>query len=195
MKIYLVLIILIFSLQFSTKADDISEFEVEGISVGDSLFEHFSKNEINEGLNNRTYYKDKSFFEIFLNKRDSNFDYLQIALKTNDQSYKIEKIMLLKDFSNQIEKCNKFKKKFISETIEFLDNAERIDNESVASADPSGKSYIYISTFYLPSGDFFNFSCTDYDKGVIEKRGWFDSFKVSIGSKEIAEYLNSDKAY
>ena len=195
MRVFITVLVLIFSLQSWTKADDISDFEIEGMSVGDSLFEHFSKNEIKDALNNPTYYKDKSFVEIFLNKKDSNFDYLQIALQTKDQSYKIEKIMLLKDFSNQIENCKKFKKELINESLEFLINAERIDGEKKAAADPSGKSYIYISSFYLPSGGIFNFTCTDYDQEIIKKHGWFDSFKVSIGSKEMAEYLNSGRAY
>ena len=141
MKLFLLFIILIFNLQSLTKADDIRDFEIEGMSIGDSLFEHFSKNVIENALDNKTYYKDKSFFEI------------------------------------------------------FLDNAERIDGDRKAKADPSGKSYVYISSFYLVSGGIFNFSCTDYDKEIIKKRGWFDSFKVSIASEGMAEYLLSDKAY
>ena len=195
MRILLTAILLILSFQSWTKADDINDFEIEGMSIGDSLFEHFSKKEIKIALENKTYYKDKNIFEIFLDKKNSNFDFLQVALRTDDKSYIIEKIMLLKDFSDQIENCKKFKKNFINESLEFLDNAERIDGDKKAKADPSGKSYIYISTFYLPSGGVFNFSCTDYDKGIIKKRGWFDSFKVSIASKQMTEYLLSDRAF
>ena len=46
MRIFLSVLILIFSLQSWTKADNISEFEIEGISIGDSLLDHFSKEEI-----------------------------------------------------------------------------------------------------------------------------------------------------
>ena len=195
MRIIIIIITFFIYLQSITIADDIKEFEIEGLSIGDSLFEHFSKKIIENSLNNKTYYKDKSFFEIFLNKKNSDFDFLQIALRTDDKSYHIKKIMLVKDFSNQIENCKKFKKKFIKDSFEFLSNAERIDGDRKALADPSGESYIYISSFYLPSGGLFNFSCTDYGKEIIKSRGWFDSFKVSISSKEMAEYLLSDKAY
>ncbi len=47
MKIILSLLIIIFSLQSLTKADDIRDFEIEGISIGDSLLKHFSKKEEN----------------------------------------------------------------------------------------------------------------------------------------------------
>ena len=43
MTIFLTVLILIFTLQSSIKADDIRDFEIEGMSVGDSLNEHFSK--------------------------------------------------------------------------------------------------------------------------------------------------------
>ena len=43
MRIILSLLIIIFSLQSLTKADDVRNFEIEGMSVGDSLNDHFSK--------------------------------------------------------------------------------------------------------------------------------------------------------
>ena len=39
-------IILIFSSQSLTKADDISEFEIEGMSIGDSALHYFTNNEV-----------------------------------------------------------------------------------------------------------------------------------------------------
>jgi len=50
MRIFLLVLILIFSLQPYTKADDIRDFEIEGMSVGDSLLDHFSKKEIKQKL-------------------------------------------------------------------------------------------------------------------------------------------------
>ena len=36
----------VYSFQFSTKADDIYEFEIEGISIGDSLLNYFTREEV-----------------------------------------------------------------------------------------------------------------------------------------------------
>ena len=195
MRVFITVLVLIFSLQSLTKADDISDFEIEGKSIGDSLLEHFSKNEINEALKNPSYYKDKKFVEIFLNYNESKFDFLQVAIRTKDKLYKIEKIMMIKDFSDQIENCKKYKKNFINESSEFLNDAKRSDDEKVASADPTGNSFAYTSVFYYPSGGFFNFTCTDYGQEMMDQHGWFDVFKVSIGSEKILNYLRSDKAY
>ena len=40
MRVFLSILLLIFSIQAFAKADDISEFEIEGMSIGDSLLEH-----------------------------------------------------------------------------------------------------------------------------------------------------------
>ena len=56
-KIFITFLILIFSFQSWTKADDISEFEIEGVSIGDSLLDYFSKDEIDS--EKLADYKDK----------------------------------------------------------------------------------------------------------------------------------------
>ena len=43
MRSLFLVIILIISLQSWSKADDIRDFEIEGISVGDNVFNYYSK--------------------------------------------------------------------------------------------------------------------------------------------------------
>ena len=63
MKRLLTILILIFSLQTPSQADDIRDFQIEGMSVGDSLLDHFSEEEINK--KNIFYYpKSKKFAGI-----------------------------------------------------------------------------------------------------------------------------------
>ena len=50
MKIFLIIIILIFNIQSLTKADDIRDFQIEGFSVGDKLSEKMSIKEIDENI-------------------------------------------------------------------------------------------------------------------------------------------------
>ena len=57
MKKILVLFILLFS--SSVFADDISDFQIEGMSLGDSLLEYFSEKEI---LSNRKFYNKEDEF-------------------------------------------------------------------------------------------------------------------------------------
>ena len=57
MRILLSLLVLIFSFQSFVKADDISEFEIEGMSIGDSLLDYFSEEDINNA-NKHQYIRD-----------------------------------------------------------------------------------------------------------------------------------------
>ena len=45
------------SFQSLTKADDIKDFEIEGISIGDSLLDYFTKNEIQKEMNSEFVYE------------------------------------------------------------------------------------------------------------------------------------------
>ena len=49
MKRLLIIFILTLNFQSWTKADDISDFEIEGLSIGDSLLNYFTINEIRTG--------------------------------------------------------------------------------------------------------------------------------------------------
>ena len=63
MRVFIAVLVLIFSFQSWTKADDISEFEIEGMSIGDSLLDYFSKNEIKENYSGAQY-PNKEFIII-----------------------------------------------------------------------------------------------------------------------------------
>ena len=48
MKKLLAILILIFTLQTPSQADDIQDFQIEGISIGDSLLDYMTKDEIKQ---------------------------------------------------------------------------------------------------------------------------------------------------
>ena len=50
MKRLLLILILTFSFQTLAKADDIRDFEIEGISIGDSLLDYYTKEQIKKFL-------------------------------------------------------------------------------------------------------------------------------------------------
>ena len=56
MKTFLTLFVLLFS--SSVVADDISDFQIEGISIGDNLLDYFSEDEIKKNYRSH-YYKYK----------------------------------------------------------------------------------------------------------------------------------------
>ena len=53
-----------FSFQSWAKADDIRDFQIEGISLGDSLLDFYTKEEIDKSLPNVSYYPKSKKFKV-----------------------------------------------------------------------------------------------------------------------------------
>ena len=89
MRTFLITIILFFNVQTWTKAEDIRDYEIEGISVGESVLKYFSLNEIEQ--NKWDYFKNKEFTPLqFDNPSFAKvYDAIDIQYKTNDKDYKI----------------------------------------------------------------------------------------------------------
>ena len=92
MRVFIAVLLLIFGLQSWTKADDIRDFEIEGISIGDSLLDHFSEEKIKK--TKKTYYPGNDrFFRINIKKPNMEiYESLQFHLKDNDKNYKVYSI-------------------------------------------------------------------------------------------------------
>ena len=88
---YLFLILLNFSV--STYADDVRDFEIEGISIGESLLDHFSKNEI-KNLIITTYHKNTDEYIMLSGGEDKSQEYenLSFHVKKNDNQFIVHSI-------------------------------------------------------------------------------------------------------
>jgi hypothetical protein len=119
-KILLVLI-LTFSFQALVKAEGVRDFEIERMSVGDSLLEYMDENLIKKAKKQTiAYYYKNDFVTIStwdIKEKFKIYDDVGIILKTNDKKYEIfgiEGTLYFKD--KDIEKCYK-KQNEISEAI------------------------------------------------------------------------------
>ena len=87
------LLILLFStlISFSVFADDISDFEIEGISIGDSLLEYMTQGEILKGVERNKYdypylSEPLKYFEIYLFEEFPIYDVVSVFIKNNESS-------------------------------------------------------------------------------------------------------------
>ena len=113
------LLILILTLSFQTlvKADDIRDFEIEGMSVGDSLLDYMTKKEIN--LSKRNYFEDqRKYYVVGKAKNLEKYEVVDLYLKTGDKNYTIRTIggMITLD----LKKCLNKKKIFQKNLIKYL---------------------------------------------------------------------------
>ena len=92
MKKFLAILILIFTLQTPSQADDIRDFQIEGMSIGDSLLDYFSKKKILASEVNWYEYLEKN---KFLNSEKKNIIKYLYFLFINFLKKKLKNIILL----------------------------------------------------------------------------------------------------
>ncbi len=191
MKIFISALILIFSFQSLTKANDIRDFEIAEMSVGDSMLDYYSEAEI-KNFHTIYYPKSKKFYQIGLMVQSEEYEALNINLKTNDKKYIIYSIKGVKNVDNELTKCLEQKKNIINEILPMIKDPKEMKFES-NFANNFGKSISYISEYKLDNGTF-HIACSKWDKKneKIISNGWFDSLNVSLGLKEWHDWLNSE---
>ena len=198
MRIFITALLLIFSLQSLTKADDISEFEIEGMSIGDSLLDHFSDIKIKKGKLD-PYPKSKKFISIRFWEPTFDFemyDSIGVSFKTNDKNYQIFGLSgaVFYDLDEKnIEDCYKKKDEIVKELSAIFETAEIWNNKSSHPGDKSGKSKTVTTYSEFKSGAASKVGCVDYSNEK-EKEGFSDHMQISVYSKIFGDFL-SDEAY
>lgn len=141
MKRLLIILILTLSFQSWTKADDVEDFEIEGISIGDSLLKLFSKKEIESNMAPYVFKSDRfKFFEIAKPSIFRNYESLQVAFKKDDDNYKIYGISAAIFFDQNILNCEEKKISINNELKDLFRNLESSSKEGKLRGDSTGES-------------------------------------------------------
>ena len=123
-RLFLYLFLILFSLQTPSQADDIRDLQIEGMSIGDSLLDYFSEDEIKNASKNQYPNSKKYTVRLFhsLSKFEV-YDGVQATYKTNDKKYKIyalEGVLWFDTTDNNIKNCYKKKDEIVKEITEFF---------------------------------------------------------------------------
>ena len=197
MKKLLYIIILTFIFQSLTKANDIRDFQIEGMSIGDSLTDYFTKKDIKTEKKYRIKYPNSNKFSAITFSEHAKlkvYDSVQINIKTKDRKYIIYSISGISYFDNNISKCNKQMKLISNELFKIFPNASNTIKTKKHEYDKSGKSLIYQSIFDMDSGDEARVECYDWSKKMFKKHKLEDQLVVSILSEDFS-YFMANEAY
>ena len=119
MKRLLLILILTLSFQTLLNADDIRDFQIEGISIGDSLLDYYKESEI-KNKNKNFYPKSKKIYMIEFYDNFKLYDAVAFHLQKNDENYIIESIKGVIFFDKNIKKCRKKMTKIELDVSNFL---------------------------------------------------------------------------
>tara|TARA_B100001057_G_scaffold494935_1_gene592670 strand:+ start:1098 stop:1685 length:588 start_codon:yes stop_codon:yes gene_type:complete len=193
MRLFLIILILILSFQSLTKADDIKDFIIEKVSLGDSLLKHYNKDDIKFANETKVVYPNKEFYDLQLDVK--NFEIwplLSFSLKQDDSNFIIHSLAGGKLMS--LEKCEIQKKKIIKDLkSSFFSELKEKKYDFIYKDIGDGKSIALISHFILSNGSL-RVYCTDWSDITEKETGYADSLRLEIGTIEYFDWLNT-KAY
>ena len=193
MKKLFIIIVIFISFQSWTKADDIRDFQIEGMSVGDSLLDYMTKKEIN--LSKRNYFEDqRKYYVVGKAKNLEKYEVVDLYLKTGDKNYTIRTIggMITLD----LKKCLKIKKNISKEFDKIFSNLKIDDYVRSHEYDKSGNSKQYQRIYSFGNGDIMDshirIECDTWSKAIIDKDGFSDGLNVVAMTTEILKWIYSD---
>ena len=198
MKKVIEIIVLGLGLLFTSVAsygDDINDFQIEGISIGDSSLDYFTNKDIKKAIKEKITYPNSQKFSMltfYLHKNLKIYDSVQINHLTNDKELIVYGISGINYFENSINECKKEKKIIVNELSEIFKNSEKINRKKKHEYDKSGKSFIHQTLFDLISGDQIRVECYDWSKKLTKKEGLDDQLVVSILQKDFSNFLTNE---
>ena len=191
-KIFIILILLITNLQSWTKADDIREFEIEGMSIGDSALDYFKNSDFKTFY--EQYYPGSDEYlgvEIpqHLSKIEySNYDSITLNWKKNDNSMKIVAISGIKLFPNNLDGCLRERDFIASEIKGILDDFK--EERYTMDFGDMHDSISYAIDLKIKDGSI-RIWCTDWDEKSEKENDWEDDLNVSIDTKEFIYWVDN----
>ena len=192
-KKFLIIIFLIFNLPSLSIADDIQDFEIEEMSIGDSALDFFNKDELNKL---KEYYSSSDSKTFFLtNVYSSNFeiyDNIMFHFKDNDTKYIIHSISAAIFFSDagikNKDECIIKRNEIDVELKQIFKNLDRSVRENHKhEGDKTGKSFTHTIFYWFEGGGNAAVSCSIYSKEF----GGTSHLKVMVNSKDLEFWVNN----
>ncbi|WP_435086999.1 hypothetical protein ACIJYD_03160 [Candidatus Pelagibacter bacterium nBUS_33] len=197
MKNLLLILILTLSFHSWSKADDIRDLQIEGMSIGDSLLDFFNKNFIKEILAEHKdlykYKKNKTFVQAGTLSNDkisfANYEYLQFMVKKNDKKYIIHGISgkIFDNYEIDIKSCYKKQDEVVKNLKNDFLNTDLVEPKKLKKhqGDKTGKSTVRQVGFFFKNDDVITIECYDWAKVMPYK----NNFKISLSTDELNKWF------
>ena len=197
---FIIIIILFLNFQLLAQADDIRNFEIEGMSIGDSALDFMSIDEIKKTIrisaDSYKYLKNpKKYREAYIFQPNDFKKYEKVSLmfKQNDKNYEILFIRGLIDYIENLSGCLSKLSEIAKDVETSIPNYTKEFYKIKSPLDKSGSS-IYHNTYYiLDSGDEIVLSCNDWDEKLRKKNNWSEGLSVILQLEEVTLWLSDHK--
>jgi hypothetical protein len=195
MKKIILIIILNLCFMAPSLADDIRDFQIEGISIGDSLLDYLSKEKI-INIEKTNYPRSKKFYSISILANSilatSNiYDQFTFAIKQDDKKYIIYALSGDIRFKDDLKGCLKQKKEIVEEISSQFTNTKKENYTFKYKKLADGKSISEVTNLNFQDASSIRIYCNSFTKQA-EKRGLKDVLSVNVSSSEIMYWLENE---
>ena len=205
MKKILGIVFLVFLLSTSAYTDDIKDFKIESISIGDSALDYFTESQLENNELDWFNYSYKKYSTSLLSGKGI-YDWFKISYKSDDDDFIIEGlvgIVVKKKYDDN--KCNRELDTAALNISELFKNTKQVKKqlykvvynlrEIFQKPNPSGKSIVTSISFDFKDEGKIILSCYNMDKvtnqidSPIKDINQFDTFRIDARSKTLTHYL------
>ncbi len=208
MKKILWIVLLFFFLNVKAYTDNITDFNIENISIGDSALDYFNEPQIVNSELDWFNYSYKEYSTSLLPGKGI-YDWFKLTYKSNDDYFKILGIVgIIVKNKYDSKECNNQLDTAALEISRIFENTQQRKKQMFNIVyDPSkifqetnsnGKSTATSILFDFNNGGEIILSCYDMEKKVneidspIKDINQFDTFRVDARSKVLVNYLKKD---
>ena len=186
----ILILVLTFSFQTLVKADDISDFEIEGMSIGDSLLQFYDKKQLDDIKKNNSF-KKKIHYKYCDNKKSKIYFELCFFTLKKDKEFKIESVAGFIDCKHDISICYRRQKEIDNDINKLFQNSKREVFEYKHGGDKTGNTKEKDIIYKLKSKAEIGTAVIDYGKEWTNDEGRQDHLQVFVDSKKYAKFLKT----
>lgn len=205
MKLFISILFFILSFQSWSKADDISNFEIGGFTLNQSLLDNYKKDYLISNWESQKhtydfysqkYYKIAFFKTIETYGSSETYDpYDSIVLYTlkTDNLFKIKSITGFRE-NMDIKNCYREQESIAVEIFNLFPNTtKKTYGPTVKEIDPTGNSTEKGIYFKFKDGSAAGTACIDYGEELLKKYPYTnDHMQVYLDTKEYSEWLQNE---
>ena len=197
------LILLTIPFQNPLLANDIKNFQIEGMSIGDSALDYFRETQLEDGEQGWHNYSYKEYSTSFMQGKGI-YDWFLVSYRSDDYNFKIEALVggiVKKNYNNK--KCNNNLDVVSLNVSGLLKNAKQENKKKhKLTADASriypftGKSVVTSILFDFHDEGEIIIACYNMDKEANQSASFIvstlnqnDSFRINVRSRVFANYL------
>ena len=192
MKTLLTLFVLLFS--SSVVADDISDFQIEGMSIGDSLLDYMSEATIKKEIERSRFmyeYLNEDFGEIYIYDELQNYDFMSFFVKPDDEKFIIYRLRGIITYIEDLKGCHSKQNEIVEDISKIFKSAKKREISYKHRIDPTGRSTLDAIIFTFNSGDTIQVRCSNFEEKLRLKNNWSEGMSVIISKKEVIEWLTN----